>query len=279
MQVPVILTFVTSLRHPATSNDYGRVMALLGRTLKSVDAQTDRRCRVVVVANEPPQLPASLRIDVHVVQVNFPAPVPPADSRLSIEQVRRDKGSKLAVGLAHVDGGHVMVLDADDYVSRDLTRFVAENPTDPGWFIDHGLMFDSRRGLSAPVPRFNSVCGSSLIVRRDLLPPVDRHAVADQDEVFRHVGEEKVVRWLGSHRFLAEDLGLAPLPFVGAVYDVDNGENHSRKKMPVTGRPLWPASAARFGITYDRPLVTAMRASTFVVYRGLAKTKRRLSRR
>jgi hypothetical protein len=272
------LTFVTSLRHPDSSRDYGRVLALLARTLRSLDAQTDRRCRVVVVANQPPHLPSGLTIDARVVHVDFPAPTPPAGGRSSIEQVRRDKGTKLAVGLAEVEGGHVMLLDADDYVHKDLTRFVAEHPESPGWFIDDGLMYDSRTGLCLPVPRFNTVCGSSLVVRRDLLPTARAGCAASQDEVLQDVGEQKVLRWLGSHRFLAEDLALEPLPFVGAVYDVNNGENHSQKKMPSAGRPLWPTRAAEFGISNERPVAMSVHAALAVARGGLARAKRRLGR-
>ena len=275
----MVLTFLTSLRHPSSSNDYARVEALLARTLRGLDAQVDRRCRVVVVANEQLELPAGLSIEVRRVQVGFPAPALAPNGRLSIDQVRRDKGTKLAVGLGHVNDGHVMLLDADDYVSRDLTGFVAASPAGAGWFIDDGLMYDSLTGLSVAVPRFNTVCGSSLIVRRDLLPVVELGASPHQEDVVRSVGEDTVIRWLGSHRFLAQDLHLLPLPFVGAVYDVNNGENHSGTTMSAVGRPLWPTRAAQFGIVYDRPLTVAARATTVLARRALVAAARRGRRR
>ena len=90
-----MLAFITSLRHPRNSDDYGRVEALLAQTLASVSRQT-APYRVWVVGNRRPRdLPAG----VTWVPVDFDAPSTLDTPRTGVAAVLRDKGTKLATGL------------------------------------------------------------------------------------------------------------------------------------------------------------------------------------
>lgn len=269
------LTFLLSVRHPVNSTDYTRVEALLVRTLRSLDAQTDRRCAAVVVANREVDLPGDLSLPVKVVVVDFPPPSSHRGPSTGREAVLLDKGTKLAAALAASSSseevGYVMFVDADDFVSRHLTAFVADHWGARGWYVDEGLMVDERGGSGRPVSHFNEVCGTSLIVRRDLLPRVELTTGAGQEEVLARYGADTVRELFGSHRYLAERYALAPLPFVGAAYAVSTGENHSGKHMTQLGTYLDATTRAEFGMPSPRARLPRAR---YVLHGGTAVVRR-----
>lgn len=269
--VAPVLTFLLSLRHPTNSINYERVEQLAHRTLRSLAAQTDRRCAAVVVANKPLALPPGLSLDVQVVVVDFPAPSTHQGPSTGREAVLLDKGSKLATALSVVRSGHVMFVDADDFVNVEMTAFVGAHPWSRGWYVDRGLVVEEKSRSYYPVNRFNELCGTSLIVRRDCLPRVDLAPDASQEEVLRSYGEQIVKETFGSHRYLADRLLLDPLPFIGAAYAVSTGENHSGKKMERLGRPLIGAAARRFGLEPRSP----WRSRGLLVLRGYRVLARR----
>jgi hypothetical protein len=70
---------------------------------------------------------------------------------------------------------------------------------------------------------FHKICGTSHVIRADLMKIPAR--VEDADDVY-------IRRWLGSHISIADDLQrqgtpLAPLPFTGAVYRIGHPEASS----------------------------------------------------
>jgi len=151
---------------------------------------------------------------------------------------------------------HVMFFDADDFVSDLIAQFAAERPAADGWALRDGYVFSDADPSSLLLVngRFDRECGTSHIVRFDLFDlPADCPATLTQEEILRHFGREYVMRFLGSHRsveqFLtAKNALLTPLPFRGAIYHTDTGENHSIKMHPIVaalkrvtrGQPLRP---------------------------------------
>lgn len=250
-----VLTFLISLRHPTNSADYDRVERLARRTLRSLEAQTDRRCEAVVVANRLLALPPGLSMDVRTVVVDFPAPSIHRGPSTGREAVLLDKGTKLAVASSVARSGHVMFVDADDFVNVGMTAFVGGHPQSGGWYVDEGLVVEEKSGLCYPVHRFNELCGTSLIIRRDLLPCIRFTPGTSQEDLLRQHDERTIKETFGSHRYLAKRLSLQPLPLMGAAYAVGTGENHSGKQMVRLGRPLSGDTARRFGIEAHLPWV------------------------
>jgi hypothetical protein len=252
-----LLTFITSLRHPDTTDAYAAAERSLCLSLRALEAQTDTRFGVVVVSNRRFWVPSDLSLQVTAVSVDFP-PAPDWDKDTLPREagVKVDKGAKLAVALSKVSGGHVMVLDADDFVSRRMTEFVARNQRAAGWYVSSGLRYDAGTGLLRRQERFNEVCGTSLIYARSLLPSLSLPDGFGVDDVFAALGEDRVLNELGSHLFLRERHALAPLPFRGAVYCVNNGHNASGAPTLNYGRPLTARTAAEFGM----PPPAAMRS-------------------
>jgi hypothetical protein len=250
-----LLTFLTSLRHPANAVDYRRVGELLAQTLRSATAQKNDAFEVVVVGNLKPDIewPNQARF----VQVDFPAPEAAKSVGMSREAVLRDKGTKLAVAMLASDPAttHFMTLDADDLVSNRLAGYVASQTvhSSPGWAIDRGYVFHAPASITLLRSGFNEVCGTSLIFDRNTIDVPDLPTGASQDEIIGGFGNRVTFDLLGSHKHLrkhCEEAGrpLGILPFPGAAYAIGTGENWWGSTMPRIGRPLTASIADEFSI-------------------------------
>lgn len=252
-----MLTFVTCLRHPHNATDYPRVEQLLLRTLGSIARQIGDPCRVVVVGNREPSV--RLSPSVRFVTVDHPPASAQPGTRIPRDRVLLDKGVKLALGAALAAERaptHLMLLDADDMISRRLAGHVAGSPGAPGWYVEHGYVYSPARGLLEAVDRFHDRCGSSFIFRTDLLDLPPLSPSASREDVLAAVGETKVIQLFGSHMYAREqfqgDRALQPLPFPAALYVVDTGENHSGRILRSAARPVSTEVAEDFGIAQTR---------------------------
>jgi hypothetical protein len=224
--MPEPLVFIIPVRHQDNSRDWNQLKFNLSQTLKSIEAQTHSNWRGIVVANAGADLPP-LPSKFEAAFVDFP-PNPHYDLEDDLEAyyeaVRFDKGRRILAGLYRAQtSGHIMLVDDDDFVHRDLAAFAARDPTANGWFIKVGYLWDEGR-LLFKYRDFSHLCGTSHIIRADLFGLPLR-----MDDVT----ESFICRTLGSHRFIAEDLAaagtpLAVLPFAGAVYRVGHRGAHSQ---------------------------------------------------
>lgn len=214
-----MLVFVVPLQSPQASKDWRRVSILACRCLQSVLNQNHPEFRLLLVCNEPP---IGCPDDPHLqlVKRDFPLPTSEPESRMA------DKWLKVRAGLVaarELAPCHLMVVDADDCVSPRLSQFVAEHLDEDGWYFDCGYMHDEGSRLIYRRPHgFDGVCGTSNIVRvtaEDL--PQDEQGGRDDNHILRG-GHTRIRREM-------EALGrpLRPLPFVGAVYNLATGENHT----------------------------------------------------
>lgn len=234
-----MLTYLTSIRHPRNSNDYARVWRLFDDTCRSVLSARDAEVQVVVVANTVPDAHRARWAGqpVRFLEVDFPPPSPRRVAATGLEAARLDKGSKYVAGLLHLreaaTTGHVTLLDADDFVHRDLAALVAAGAGGDAWMLHRGWWL--KEGRVAPLDGFDRRCGTSSVVP---FPVYDAHvprrlgAGCSQDEIFRHV-DQRVVRFvLGSHAFMAQWLEekrvpVREVPVRAAMRTLATGENHS----------------------------------------------------
>ena len=211
-----MLVFVIPLKSPEASQNWQQVSRLCERTLRSVCAQSCPDFRVFLVCNQRPALnfnhPA-----LTIIEDKFP--VPDADW-LSRE---RDRFSKVKVGLIaarHHAPAHVMIMDADDCVHRDLAALACKWPNAHGWIFDVGYWHDEGTRWLLRFKGFDKQCGTSAIVR---LEPCELPSSLSEanDHYFILKGHEKI-------RDLLRERGtpLAALPF-SAIYITGNGENTS----------------------------------------------------
>jgi len=262
-----MLAFITSLRHPQNSADYGRVEELLRETLDSVTQQTSDDFVVIVVGNKRPDF--ALPDRVHFVPVDFAPPAPPTGPRTERAPFVWDKGTKIGVGLLaarEFAPDYVMIFDADDFVHADLAAYVARRPGHPGWVVERGWMYSRLRNAYRPQNEFNRTCGTCYILPMDAYGvPADIDVTASQEQVAAGFGE-RLEAMLGAHRHAVAwhaERGriLAPLPMRAAVYHVDTGENHSGKAMRGLARPLDRGFRRRFRIAPQRGPVSTLWSS------------------
>jgi hypothetical protein len=213
-----MLVFVVPVRHPGSVARWVDVQQRLDQTLASIARQQGDDWRIVVVGNSGTMLPAlGRRTSVRWVDLPLPVlPDPAVDQEGLWEAIRHDKGRRVLAGLHDVDDrDYTMVVDYDDWVSRRLAGYVADHHAGSGWVLSTGFVYAGGH-LLVGLSRFNDICGTSLILRRDRLDIV---AGPERN------GDAVVRRQLGSHRFMRRDLEergdpLAVLPFPGAVYRV-----------------------------------------------------------
>ena len=214
------LTFAIPVRDPRGVDDWDAVKALMAVTLGSLFAQRGPRPRVVIGASPGTDLP-QLPDDVQVVDVDLPfRTLPAGEGPERWDAILVDKGLRLAHALAGSrPQGHVMVVDYDDLVSSRLTEVVAGQPDASGWFVDSGFLWDGGPVASVLPTGFNDLCGTSLLIRADLLRiPADPTDPRHLDWIKSTLGSHK--QWHGL--FELEDLG-----FPGAVYRIGSGANVS----------------------------------------------------
>lgn len=263
-----MLAFLTTVRHPQNSNDYARVWQLLEDSVTSMLGQTDPRCTVVVVGNHAlrplADLPgAGARVSFRAV--DFPPPVDTPGTATAIDAIRFDRGTKLVVALLEAIGqgaDHVMFCDADDFLGSDIAAIVNAAPASPGWAMVQGYRL--KHGRVAPLAPFAERCGTGHIVRTDVLAALVADAGLDADAsqatILHALGEDFVLRVLGSHKYRAafcagRGAPLAPFPAAAAMKHLATGENHSDfrrwppSRIDTRGwRPVDPALAGYFNL-------------------------------
>jgi hypothetical protein len=248
-----LLAFITSLRHPDNAQDYAKNESLLQGTLNSIALQTSDDYVVVVVSNVPLSFPLPDRVTS--VVVDFPAPAAPG-APTSFKAIVWDKGTKLGIGLIAARDhapDYVMIIDADDFVHRDIVAFTSAHAGASGWYISRGWRYSGTRNVYRSLRGFHLQCGSAYIL------PFAAYAVPDdatvdlgQDAVFDVFGDRlatilgshmRVVQWAKRHGYK-----LVPLPFRGAVHHVDTGENHSRGTLRGAARTTSPSMRETYGL-------------------------------
>jgi len=253
-----MIAFVTTLRHPDNAASYERVERLLQATLASVTQQDSEDYVVIVVGNRLPNFDLPAR--VHFVPVDFAAPAPPSGPMIDRGAFVRDKGTKVGAGLIaarRFDPQFVMIFDADDFVSRRIAGFVSERPTAPGWVIDRGWMYSSLRGVFRPIERFNKTCGTSFIIPFAAYGVPSHLSVDAPQSIIADSFGDRLASIMGAHRDAVEWHAtrgriLERLPFRGAVYHVDTGENHSGKSLKGLAVLATTKLLTEFGITSHR---------------------------
>jgi hypothetical protein len=162
-----------------------------------------------------------------------------------------------------------MIFDADDFVSRRIAAFVNSRTGSAGWFVADGWMYSGRRKVFRHLENFNRRCGTCLMVPYEAYAvPDDLDIDATQEQVAEAFGQ-RLQRIMGAHRDALDwyaDHGrlLEELPFRGAVYHVDTGENHSGKSMQGLARPSTTALRREFTVPDESGLLVSLLRSVAI---------------
>lgn len=213
-----MLVFIVPLLSPQASSNWARASAICERTLRSICAQTSQNFRVYLVCNEAPKLGFS-HPALEIVEDEFAIP------ERNTAACMFDKHEKIKRGLLAARGHspcYVMVADADDCVHSGLAAWCDRYPDEAGWYFPKGYMYTAGRRWINRLPRFDLICGTSAIVKcHDADFP---RSMSDPKENFFLVNvghfEFRYPEKIGGRRLL-------PLPFSGAVYVADTGDNYT----------------------------------------------------
>src|SRR6185437_4775942 len=231
-----MLAFITTLRHPHNSANYRRVESLLQSTLESLNRQTSDDYIAIIVGNHRPSFPLPRK--AVFVGVDFPPPSDVHGPRTGRAPVIWDKGTKSAIGLVAArdhQTDYVMAIDADDFVHRDVAAFVRDHDGDEGWVVKRGWVYSRARNAYRLRRRFYRVCGTSFIIPFDAYGvPAGLTVSSTQREIAEAFGER--LEQILEHGYAFDywrkhGRTLRPLPFPGAVYHMDTGENHSNNQL------------------------------------------------
>jgi hypothetical protein len=261
----IVLVFLTSIRHPASSTDHRRVEELFETALRSLCAQDDDGFRVVVVCNAEPRVGvADPRVAYHVV--DFPAPTGGRQAT-GRDAKARDKGTKLISGLLfsrRYRPDHVALVDADDLVSRRIAGFVNAHPRAAGWYVDAGYTFNHATWRLQRRHSLIRYCGSGLVASAPALVELSQAEAngldesSTQDELLSGAAPSFLKHVLCDHTFTVQYLAnhgvrLRPLPFRAIAWVQETGENYSRPKAAASGIPASPAFCREFGLNEPWP--------------------------
>jgi hypothetical protein len=231
-----MLTFITTLRHPHNSTNYRCVESLLQNTLSSLAQQSSDDYVAIVVGNRRPSFPMPER--AVFVEVDFPPPSDVNGPRTGRAPVIWDKGTKIAIGLVAARAhrpDYVMAVDADDFVHRDVTAYVHAHGGHDGWVVKRGWVYSRARNAYRLRRRFYRVCGTSFIIPFEAYDvPTSLTVSATQHEIAEAFGErlERILEHGYAFDYWRKHgRTLESLPFPGAVYHMDTGENHSDNQL------------------------------------------------
>jgi hypothetical protein len=277
-----MLAFITTIRHPDNAFSFERIEALLSQSLRSVCRQTDESFCVVIVTNCDLAL-SFAHPSLHFVTVDFPPPGVGRGRHLDYHALTLDKGTKTVVGIiraAELGADHVMFVDSDDYMHRDLAKYANSHGGHPGWFSSAGYIYTSGLRYVHPIETdFHNKNGSTSILRTDIIAAPDQLKVSStQTEITDAMGSAYVSSIIGQHGkwvdlLLPRGYVMESLPFPAAIWNVGTGENHTGNL--VSGRrrrPIDKALGEEFGLPLPS-LSTAFRTSVAVVAR---RAQRRL---
>lgn len=260
-----MLAFITTIRHPRNLTDYGQVEEFLSDTLDSIARQACDDYVVIVVGNQKPAFP--LPPQMHFVGVNFPPPTAQRGAQTGMGPVIWDKGTKTGIGLAaarEFSPDFVMFFDADDYLHRDVARYVHDHPDSQGWVVRKGWMYSRARNSYVRRNRLFRICGTSFVVPFAAFEVPDHLTVSStQSEVVDAFGVDAIEHVIGDHRYALEwwrarGRSLAALPFSAVVYHVDTGENHSGTRMLGPGLPYRRHLLEDFGIRSQKGIAATI---------------------
>ena len=212
-----MLCFIVPVKSKVVSNDWGRFVKLVERTLKSLTNQDSLKYRVIVVCHELPEINYN-HDKIEFVQVDFAPPElnPKGTRDENREKKEVDKSKKIKLGVEvakKYNPNYLMVVDSDDLISNKIVSFVlAQDQSSPGWYINKGYNYkEGAKYVFYKNRTFNHLCGSSIIVRADLM---DDMFVTDPWLWYMHETME------------TSEGALKPIPFPAGVYSIANGENH-----------------------------------------------------
>jgi hypothetical protein len=254
-----MLVFIIPLKSPKVASSWQLVTQLFERCIRSVCQQNSPDFKAIVVCNEKPKINFS-HPNLIFIEQNFPIP----DANYPAKEF--DRTRKIVTGILRakeLGATHIMAVDADDCVSKYLTQFVIDRSQKPGWIIKRGYYYQEGNKLIRIMRKgFDSYCGTSTIVRTDLY---NFDKMSDRDVLcnifYKHYRHREIQKTIEEKGFRLE-----PLPFEGAIYITDNGENIYHGVETKTHKISLKSRVLRLKAILDNRLITPDLREQFGLY-------------
>ena len=246
--------FAIPLRSKFASKNWEVNVKLFNRTLKSVYNQIDPNFKILIAHHDEPDLFYKYDERVEFIRIDYPVP-------RNFDQQRLDKYYKkrfLMKRIRELGSGYVMFVDADDLVSNKIASFVNMDKNEFGYYVRTGYEYYENTNKVKIAPRFHNMCGTNAIIKYsvDDLPTHVEFEGYDMTNKFRnnhYFFDYGMNEWVALAK--AKDKPLSPLPFKGAIYVLNSGENLS-KRSPNEGRNRILLRKVIPGFRASRKLVT-----------------------
>lgn len=137
--------FIMALKSQRVSNDWELDCQLLDGTLRSIFNQDDPRFQVILVCHELPRIAEAFMADERLLVIQAPFE-PPAGWDEYKSSSMQDKYKKIKLGLircAEFAPRFVMLMDADDLVSRRVTSHCLSNSEAHGFIVKTGYQYQT----------------------------------------------------------------------------------------------------------------------------------------
>ena len=211
-----MVVFIVPLQSPEVSKDWEFVSRLALRTLASLTAPGVDHSRVILVCNRRPNNFSQIE-GVRLIEQTFSIP-----SRDNPRAGMEDKWAKVRRGLIEASQffpAYVMVVDADDCISRRLSEYVSSAKKVTGWYCADGYMYEEGASFLTTHSHIHSICGSTSMVYCD--NPIRSEEAAAESLICRF-GHSTIVA-----EMQRRGTPLQALPFRAVVYIRGTSENHS----------------------------------------------------
>lgn len=221
-----MLNFIIPVRARAASKNWSLLEELLSRTLLSLVGQTDPRWRAIIVCHDKPAAIDKLSDKLVCLQVKTEVPT-------NSSEMMDDKRGKTSIGIRYAaemanQESWICILDPDDLVHKDVTKFVHDSPSSGGWYVSHGYAARRRPKIMLSLSSYENVCGSSFFLRFNpwLKSSSDLECFVNLVNRGHHLRREL---------FDQSGLPLQAIPFFAGVYTVETGENWSGSFIALRG--------------------------------------------
>jgi hypothetical protein len=242
-----MINFVICVKHPDNCYSYKTTWQLLKNTLYSVCNQTDKNFKVLIVANK---ILDNFEDDknifnVEFIEVDFPPPPTAGKNhvRTGMKAIRFDRGSKYVRALYHLslnkskEKEYVMFVDADDFISCNLAKYINENQNYDlmGIYKSYFLLDLKRISL---FDTFNLICGTSNIMNLEYLLDELHFEGLNKDDITQsdifNCSKEYYLKFIiGTHEktlkyfSVKNNAKILDVNFPAAIYNCSHNEQHS----------------------------------------------------
>ena len=131
-----MLGFVVPLKSAKVSKSWEQVSQLFERTARSICNSTNPNFKVVVVCHEKPNINFE-HSNLQYIKVDIPIPT-------TFVEKRGDKMHKFIRGIRlakDLGCSYIMMVDADDCISKLLTDFILKSQPSYGYFMNRGYCY------------------------------------------------------------------------------------------------------------------------------------------